>query len=120
MWQYSQSTGKIFRDGILIGLGYSGLGADKDQPADEDVVDQGPIPRGEYTTGPAQDDPKLGPCVMALTPNAGNEMFGRSGFFLHGDSASHPGKASHGCIVMDRNVRDVISSWGDTALTVVA
>lgn len=119
MWTYSQSSGKLSRDGILIGAGYSGLGPDKDDPATENVHNQGPIPRGIWAIGEAHADPELGPCVMALTPVLETETFGRSGFFIHGDSLAHPGSASHGCIVLDRNVRNAIASWGDHALTVI-
>ena len=120
MWTYSQSSGKLSRDGILIGVGYSGLGADKDQPADQDVRDQGPIPQGQWLIGVAYDDRVLGPLAMRLTPGPGTNTFGRSEFFLHGDSLTSPGNASRGCIVLDRNVREAIASWGDTDLTVTA
>ncbi len=46
-------------------------------------------------------------------------MFGRSGFLIHGDSVSHPGEASEGCIILDRNVRETIANDDDKYLVVV-
>jgi hypothetical protein len=120
MWTYSQSTGELSKDGKLIGRGYSGLGADKNQPQDQDVVGRGPIPQGEWIIGPVHNDPSLGQHVMALSPRPGTDTLGRSGFFIHGDSASHPGEASHGCIVLARSLREAISSSEDNDLTVTA
>lgn len=119
MWTYHQQTGKLEYCGPLIGVGYSGappLG--KNNPAMQDTRDVGPIPRGLYTIGERQDHPRLGDC-FALTPDPGNQMFGRSAFFIHGDSAAHPGAASEGCIVMARTVRDAIASSVGKRLTVV-
>jgi hypothetical protein len=120
MWSYSQSTGELTHDGVQVGTGYSGLGSGKDNPALENVPDVGPVPEGEWTIGPPEDSPELGPHVMALEPKPGTETFGRSGFFIHGDSLEHPGQASHGCIVMPFPVREQISASGDTDLTVTA
>jgi hypothetical protein len=96
MWTYSQSSGALSRNGQLLATGYSGLGLDKDVPADQAVVGEGPIPEGLWTIGPAENHPQLGPHVMPLLPKPGTETFGRSGFFIHGDSLAHPGQASHG------------------------
>jgi Protein of unknown function (DUF2778) len=118
MWTYSQSTGEMEHDGVLVGTGYSGLGLDKDQPDDQDVVGMGPIPEGQWIIGNAATSPTLGPLAMPLFPDGGTETFGRSQFFIHGDSLEHPGQASHGCIVLDHNTRQAIIDSGDKALTV--
>lgn len=120
MWQYSQSTGKLSHDGVAVAVGYSGLGLDKDVPADQGVVGQGPIPQGAWTIGLAADSPTLGPHVMPLWPLVDTDALGRSGFFIHGDSLDHPGEASHGCIVLPREAREAISASGDNTLTVCA
>jgi hypothetical protein len=120
MWTYRQSTGLLSRDGVKCGIGYSGLGGGKDQPADQDARGEGPIPAGAWTIGPPHADPQLGPHVMALTAAAGTETFGRSAFFIHGDSLAHPGQASHGCIVLSFSMREQISASGDNDLTVTA
>ena len=48
MWSYSQSTGELVDAlGEVIGSGYSGLGADKNNPSAENVQGEGPIPLAE-------------------------------------------------------------------------
>ncbi len=79
----------------------------------------GPIPRGQYTIGPAYTDPHRGPVVMRLTPSGGQDMFGRDGFLIHGDNSKHDKSASEGCIVLERGIRDKISASSDRQLTVV-
>jgi Protein of unknown function (DUF2778) len=118
MWTYSQSTGELARDGKIYGKGYSGLGDDKDVPADQAVVGEGPIPQGEWIIGPARNDPKLGQHIMPLAPKPGTQTFGRSAFYIHGDSIAHPGQASHGCIILAFALRDEISFSNDIDLTV--
>jgi hypothetical protein len=118
-WTYHQQTGEL-RDasGTSIGTGYSGSPAGKNDPSKQDIPDVGPIPRGEYTIGEPFDSPTHGPYAMHLTPAAGNVMFGRSGFLMHGDSVEHPGAASEGCIIMSPAVRHSLWLSSDHALTV--
>ena len=118
MWTYSQSSGELARNGKVYGTGYSGLGADKNVSADQTAVGEGPIPQGAWTIGPARNDPTLGQHVMALHPGPGTNTYGRDGFFIHGDSFSHPGQASHGCIVLAFALREEISFSNDIDLTV--
>jgi hypothetical protein len=120
MWTYHQSSGLLSRDGEALGTGYSGMGDGKNNPQMEAVHDVGPLPAGNYQIGPAHDTLAFGPHVMALTPSPGNEMFGRAGFLIHADSISHPGRASHGCIVLPLSLRQKISASGDHHLQVVA
>jgi len=120
MWTYSQSTGELARDGRVYGTGYSGLGADKNVAADEAAVGQGPIPQGQWSIGTPRNDPHLGQVVMPLEPFNGTDTFGRSAFFIHGDSAAHPGQASHGCIVLSLPLREAIAFSYDAGLTVTA
>lgn len=119
-WTYYQASGKLSHDGADIALGYSGAGEGKNNPADQEIHNVGPIPRGSYTINAPQDTVTHGPYVMPLTPDPENEMFGRSGFLIHGDSVVHPGTASEGCIILPRNIRERIWASGDTALTVTA
>jgi hypothetical protein len=121
MFAYRQQTGELLdAAGAVIGVGYSGIGDGKNNPAMQMVKGRGPIPEGLYTIGEERDDAQLGPVVMPLTPDAGDDEFGRCDFFMHGDSATHPGQASHGCIVMARSVRDLVSASADRRLQVVA
>jgi hypothetical protein len=80
---------------------------------------QGPIPVGGYTIGDPVDGPPLGPVRMRLDPDAGNDMFGRSGFLIHADNSDHDYTASEGCIILPRSVRDRIVNSGDDRLHVV-
>lgn len=118
MWEYSQSTGQLKRDGNLISLGYSGFGEGKNNPEMESVPNVGPIPKGLYEISAPYDTTTHGPLVMALVPQEGTNTFGRSGFLMHGDSIEHPGLASHGCIIVNRVVRVLVGGSGDHWLTV--
>jgi Protein of unknown function (DUF2778) len=53
-----------------------------------------------------------------LTPDPSNDMCGRSGFLIHGDSVSHPGDASDGCIILSRAEREAIVKSGIKLLCV--
>jgi hypothetical protein len=120
MWKYSQTTGELFDpNGALLDTGYSGKGAAKNQPDQQCVANLGPIPRGYYTIGAAVDHPRLGPVALPLAPDAANDMCGRSEFFVHGDSVSHPGNASDGCIIMTRTTRQHLDGNPDKRLLVV-
>ena len=123
MWIYAQSTGNLSNDSSnsLRARGYSGAEPDgKNNPAMESVPDVGPIPRGEYQIGVPHNTESHGPFVMSLTPMPANEMFGRSGFLMHGDSSEHPGMASKGCIIMPRAVREIVWNSGDHRLRVIS
>jgi len=119
-WTYSQKSGELQRDGQPVATGYSGSGAGKNNPAMETVSSVGPIPAGDWTiNGPPADSRDHGPYVLKLTPAAETETFGRSGFLMHGDSKEHPGCASHGCVILPRDVREQVWNSGDRELEVV-
>lgn len=120
MHVYEQARGRWTTPEGIVGMGYSGNGIWKNNPDCQSVEGHGPLPRGSYTIGPAHSDLKLGPCVMALTPDATNTMFGRSAFFVHGDDIAHPGDGSDGCIVMPPEFREnMIATSSDRRLQVV-
>ncbi len=110
MFTYRQASGVLDDDGAIIGVGYSGAPAGKNNPSMQSVPCVGPLPCGMYTIGAPFDSAEHGPHAMHLTPDPENEMFGRSGFLIHGDSIEHPGAASEGCMIMARNVRNLVSS----------
>lgn len=112
---YSQTTGHLTRAGELVGIGYSGAGPGRDNPAMEAVHNVGPIPKGLYSIGPAFDAPVQGPCVMRLTP-VGHDALGRTGFMIHGDNPAHD--ASTGCVVMGPGARQSIVAHSDRTLEV--
>jgi hypothetical protein len=108
-----------------VDIGYSGKGNGLNNPFDQDVQgakdksDAGPIPSGTYTIGKMFDNTgKTGPGSMRLTPDAGNDMHGRSGFLIQGDNSKHNYSASEGCIIVSRSARNAIASSGITRLEV--
>lgn len=119
MWTFNQQTGDVGCNGRVLGKAYSGHGEGKNNPAMEQLRETGPIPRGLYTIGVPRKYPELGADAMPLTPAEGTDTFGRAGFYWHGDSAEHPGEASHGCIVSDHGLR--LEAWysGDHELQVI-
>ena len=110
MWTYEQATGWLISpSGKRLVQGYSGHPpSGVNNPALQMVAKMGPLPRGFYTILPPVDSPEHGPDAMPLLPDQDNEMFGRSGFMIHGDSLQHPGYASLGCIIVPRFARDRI------------
>jgi len=120
MWHYSQTTGAIVSDdGSIRGAGYSGRGADLDNPAGQGDICEGPIPQGIWDIGPFFDDPGgRGLVVCHLTPEMDTETYGRSGFMIHGDNSEHNHTASEGCIVLARPLREAIATSGDKRLMV--
>jgi len=119
MWTYRQSTGVLLRDGLPVGQGYAGHGAGKNNPALQNVGEIGPLPRGRYRMERALNSLSLGPSVIPLAPLATNVMFGRGGFFIHGDSVEHPGQGSCGCICLPLAQRLMIIHSGDADLEVI-
>ena len=120
MWIYSQTTGKLNApDGSTPGFGYSGRGADLNNPSGEADVAQGPIPEGMWTIGAFFNDPGgKGPIVCHLTPYPETDTFGRSGFMIHGDNSEANHTASEGCIILARPLREAIEASGDHSLQV--
>jgi type VI secretion system (T6SS) effector TldE1-like protein len=120
---YEQATGQMLlvEDGMrdLIGKGYSGSEAEggKNNPHAQCEKDIGPIPRGRYTIGAPFAGPS--PLSLRLTPDAANDMCGRDGFLIHGDSIAEPGTASHGCIILNRLQREQIAASPIKLLRVV-
>lgn len=118
---WSQSYGDISDPGGEVwGSGYSGFGAGKNNPAMQNIHNVGPIPQGWYTIGDPYNSEKLGPFVMDLIQDPENEMFDRDEFRMHGDSISHPGSASEGCIVLDPVTRHKVAASGIKRLQVIA
>lgn len=122
MWFYVQTSGKLLdHRGKLISIGYSGNGNDRDHPASQEKVGRGPLPVGQYTIGPPHAPADhLGPLALPLWPATANHMFGRSGFFIHGDNTAMNHTASNGCIILPRQVRQLVSDSPDRVLQVVA
>lgn len=121
MWTFQQSTGRIITpEGFHTANGWAGQREGKNNPAAQDRVGIGPLPRGEYTILAPHDSPHTGPFTMDLTPDPTNEMFGRSLFRIHGAAKVNPELSSEGCIVAPHSTRQEIWMSGDRRLRVVA
>ncbi|WP_429322786.1 tlde1 domain-containing protein [Paraburkholderia sp. GAS448] len=117
-WIYSQGSGQLKRNGVVVAIGYSGGGEGKNNPRIEQQRDVGPIPHGVYHIGRPRNSSRHGPHSMTLTPVPGTQTWGRSGFLIHADSIEHPGEASEGCIIFPLRIRQLISSSRETTLVV--
>lgn len=122
--RYSQSLGRLWGvDGetlTRIGVGYSGYPPHTNRPEAETIKAAGPLPRGNYRVRLLGHHVRLGPTVFFLDPEAGTELFGRSGFLIHGDNEYGNNTASHGCVILSRKVRDRIAAMLPCTLEVVA
>lgn len=121
---YEQATGLmcgVDEQGLWypLGEGYSGKPPYVNDPDAQDRQGLGPIPRGRYRVCSAFQHQRLGPVCMWLRPLEGTEMFGRSGFLIHGDNRRGNRTASSGCIVLPRNVREAIAAQAPIDLVVV-
>lgn len=118
MWNYIQKTGELLHEGEHVAFGYAGREDGKNNPEMQSVKGIGPLPVGIYRAEPPGYDPVVGSYAMRLDPDPANEMYGRSSFFMHGDSSEHPGLASHGCIVQSRLTREAFWDSGDHMIRV--
>ena len=120
MWTYTQSNGEMQDPtGAVVGAGYSGAPQHVNDASAEQIPGVGPCPRGLYTFGPSWTDGHLGTVVMALTPVAPFDAYGRSLLRLHGDNALGNQSASEGCIIMPHDVRVNMDASTDRELLVV-
>ena len=91
----------------------------KNCPDHQSVPKIGPLPQGKYKFGKPVPQSHLGPFAIPLIPDGNNEMFGRSSFYMHGDTTP-AGNASEGCIIMPRNIRNEVAASPDNNLEVVS
>lgn len=118
-WTYSQSTGQLHHNGVLVGTGYSGAGLNavsgRNNSAMQHVPNQGPIPQGQYHVGNSYNHAQKGPTSMNLTP-VGHNSLGRSAFMIHGNNVQN--NASQGCIILGPAIRQQIAASSDNVLEV--
>lgn len=112
MLTYSQKTGLLSLDGVALGYGYAGRDKGLNNPDYEMVKNTGPIPKGLWELGKWIPKSHLGPWVVALRPIGGQNVFGRGGFFIHGDNKKGDNSASEGCITLSRKLRDHLRNSG--------
>ena len=125
-WYIETSTGKLYTpQGYYVATGYAGGNMGKNpegvnNPALQDQHCIGPLPQGLYTMGTPVEGLPVGAFAIPLTPDPANTMYGRSGFFCHGDNQAMNESASEGCFVMGRNIREQLASSSDQQIQVVA
>lgn len=124
-WIYEQGTGRfLHRNGDrtrLVAIGYAGAPPCLNDPAKDHVRQCGPIPKGSYRLRVLKH-PRFAAPAIFCDPFESNEMFGRSGFYIHGDNRHGDRTASTGCIILSRLVRSKVAdaiSRGDGRLDVV-
>ena len=110
---YSVGSGEMFLScgaghRLRIGKGYSGFREYRNNAAFEARKSLGPLPRGRWLLGQAIAHPRLGPVCLPLQWESGPSVFGRSGFYIHGDNVQRDYSASTGCIVLGRDERQFI------------
>ncbi len=124
-WIWDQSAGRLSLNGDVVSRGYSGKGRGKNNPALQNVVGVGPLPRGRYRIGAPRTSQRTGPYAMDLFPidatpsDTRHDATGRSAFQIHGDSVRNPGTASSGCIILPRVIRERIWKSGVHVIEVV-
>lgn len=84
---------------------YSGDKDHYNQPQFEQLLKKGPIPAGTYLMYYQISHPTLGKHVYELEPTGGQPMYGRDGFYIHGDNEELNHTASEGCIIAPLEVR---------------
>lgn len=104
---YSQVNGCFYAGKRQLGVGYSGIGEKLNNKDDEAVIG-GPIPRGRYFVSNPVDHPHLGPLSFPLSPIEHN-AHGRLGFYIHGPHQHDHHDSSHGCIVLQYGVRQILA-----------
>jgi hypothetical protein len=117
-WHYNQRTGVLTHNGRVVGSGYSGAPTGYNNPQMETIPNVGPIPRGRYRIGAPRNTGTHGPHAMDLAP-IGHNARGRTAFLIHGERRTGPpGNASTGCVILERQIREQISTSGDHELVV--
>jgi Tlde1 domain len=118
-WRFDVDRGTLYSpSGTIMAWGYSGFGQGRNNANMEQVHAIGPLPRGKWHFLDAINSEHTGPLTFPLEPDPQTNTFGRSGFDCHGDAAKHPGKASHGCLVLPRFARERIAESPDKELLV--
>jgi hypothetical protein len=121
-YTYSQSTGQFKLDNQVLGVGYSGKGAAKNNAGMQGQRD-GPVPLGEYIITGKQKDARLGGLdAVGLLPKAGGNFFNRFPVepFAIIFETNPPGNPPSGAIiVLPRNAWDQITTEHNTRVQVV-
>ena len=123
-WVYVVESGRLLGADGLVAEGYSGHDEGVNNPGLCNAKNVGPIPQGLWQVLPPVNPPNhLGPLALPLVPLEGTPTFGRSGFFIHGDTVEDVEhcwqNASHGCIILPHAARAAVAAVPDSVLRVV-
>lgn len=133
MYLYNITTRVLTHNGVVLAkplnalsTPYSGTHAGRNNPAMVSTPQIGPLPPGRYRIERSRNSATLGPVVFDLTALPGTNTFDRSLFRIHGNDKQND--ASHGCLILDHDVRLAIASVvdhisandNDTILEVIA
>jgi hypothetical protein len=113
---YNLRTGQLTLDNQLIGVGFSGTGAAKNNPALQNQATTGPIPAGEWRMLKPVKDFKTGEPIIAMHHLMNPPVRFGERFTLHPDTRINAGASG---IAMPRNVCDALKIGNNTRLKVV-
>lgn len=100
----------MFRSGggfRFVAIGYAGAKGSVNNPNASHIRATGPLPKGKYRLVERTHDRFKAPAFF-LSPHPDNEMFGRAGFWIHGDNIKGDRSASTGCIVLGWHDRSFV------------
>lgn len=118
-WVYKVKEAKFYLDGTFkFDALYAGAVGYYNDPSQQCVKNKGPLPAGKYKIGNPFQHTTAGSYVLRLTADSSNNMCGRDGFLIHGDSKKNPGTASSGCIITSISDRITIHTSNDKILIV--
>jgi hypothetical protein len=118
---FDRHNGLLTVDGKVVSTHtWAGHGNAANDPSREREKEIGPLPAGVYLMGKMiMDGGHLGPHIIPLTQVEGDH-YDRSGFFFHGDEANDTDhRASDGCMIDARNIRDYIDTISPRYIRVV-
>lgn len=120
-WVYDVRKKTFTHNGVYqFSARYAGAPGYKDNPDYECLINKGPLPRGKYRiVGIPFTHEIAGAYTLRLEPYAENNMCGRAGFLIHGDSRKNPGAASNGCIILAPRYRQQIYDSEDREVIVI-
>jgi hypothetical protein len=124
-WTFETSTGGFYQpDSSLIAHGYSGGNCGKNPEwvnnSESEQNHGATIPQGLYHRGVLVPHSQLGVDAIQLVPDQSTVLYGRSGFYVHGDNQDCNKSASEGCIILPHDIRMQFLSSNDADLEVVA
>jgi hypothetical protein len=113
---YNLRTGQLTLDNQLLGVGFSGVGGARNNPAFQNQAKTGPIPAGEWRIAVRHNDVKTGEPILHLHHLMNPPVRFGEIFTIHADKGPNAGESG---IAMPRNVRDAIKIGNFTKLRVV-